>query len=149
MKLRPLATFEVAVAAPRDLGASPLGHRRVVDILGGSFTGPRLSGEILPGGADWQLLHPDGSATVDTRSTLRTHDGAQLLLTTTGIRHGPPAVLQRLAAGEQVDPADYYFRLFCRFESGDPRYTWLTHTLCTATAARTPTAVRYQAYTLT
>ncbi|MFD5734597.1 DUF3237 domain-containing protein [Streptomyces sioyaensis] len=104
---------------------------------------------ILPGGADWQVLHPDdGMASIDTRSTLRTHDGAHLYLSTSGVRHGKPEVLRRLAAGEAVDPAEYYFRLFCRFETGDERYRWLNRTLAVASGARTPEAVRYEAYTL-
>ncbi|MEY9874515.1 hypothetical protein ABH931_004015 [Streptacidiphilus sp. MAP12-33] len=148
MRLDPLAAFEVRLDPLLDLGDAPSGRRRVINIIGGTFEGPRLSGVILPGGADWQVLHPDGSASIDTRSTLRTHDDAHLYLTTTGVRHGPPEVLRRLGAGEPVDPAEYYFRLFCRFETGDPRYAWLNHTLAVASAARTPDSVRYQAYTL-
>ncbi|WP_407986792.1 DUF3237 domain-containing protein [Kitasatospora sp. CMC57] len=149
MKLAHLAAFEVHVAPVLDLGDSHLGRRRVVNIVGGTFDGPRLAGVVLPGGADWQVLHPDGSADLDTRSTLRTHDGALLHLTTNGVRHGPPEVLRRLAAGQEVDPGEYYFRLFCRFETGDDRYRWLNHTLAVASAARTADAVRYDAFALT
>ncbi|MDY0813093.1 DUF3237 domain-containing protein [Kitasatospora purpeofusca] len=148
MKLTHLASFEVSLDPVLDLGDSHLGRRRVINIIGGNFNGPRLRGRILPGGADWQVLHPDGTATIDTRSTLRTHDGAHLCLSTNGVRHGPPEVLRRLAAGEAVDPAEYYFRLFCRFETGDERYQWLNRTLAVASAARTADAVRYEAYTL-
>ncbi|WP_328958981.1 DUF3237 domain-containing protein [Kitasatospora purpeofusca] len=148
MRLNHLASFEVGLDTVLDLGDSHLGRRRVINIIGGSFNGPRLRGKILPGGADWQVLHPDGTATIDTRSTLRTHDGAHLYLITNGVRHGPPDVLRRLAAGEAVDPAEYYFRLFCRFETGDERYQWLNRTLAVASAARTADAVRYEAYTL-
>ncbi|WP_433858690.1 DUF3237 domain-containing protein [Streptomyces kronopolitis] len=149
MNLTPLAVFEVEVAPVLDLGDSQWGRRRVINIVGGTFEGPRLSGVILPGGADWQVLHPDdGTAGIDTRSTLRTHDGALLYLATSGVRHGSPEVLRRPAAGEAVDPAAYYFRLFCRFETGDERYRWLNRTLAVATGARTAGAVRYEAYTL-
>jgi len=148
VKLGHLAAFDVSLDPVLDLGDSHLGRRRVVNIIGGTFEGPRLAGVILPGGADWQLLHTDGTATIDTRSTLRTHDGAHLYLTTNGVRHGPPEVLRRLAAGETVDPAEYYFRLFCRFETGDERYQWLNRTLAVASAARTADAVRYDAYTI-
>jgi hypothetical protein len=146
VNLEHLADFEVRLDPLLDLGDSPWGRRRVINIIGGTFEGPRLAGVVLPGGADWQVLHADGMASIDTRSTLRTHDGAHLYLTTSGVRHGPPEVLRRLAAGEEVDPADYYFRLFCRFETGDARYAWLNRTLALATGARTPEAVRYQAY---
>ncbi|WP_234385980.1 DUF3237 domain-containing protein [Streptomyces lydicus] len=149
MNLRSLAVFEVRLAPILDLGDSHWGRRRVINIVGGTFEGPRLSGVILPGGADWQVLHPeDGMASIDTRSTLRTHDGAHLYLSTSGVRHGKPEVLRRLATGEAVDPAEYYFRLFCRFETGDERYRWLNRTLAVASGARTSEAVRYEAYTL-
>jgi hypothetical protein len=149
VNLDDLATFEVRLDPVLDLGDSPWGRRRVITVIGGTFEGPRLAGVILPGGADWQLLHPDGMASIDARYTLRTHDGAHLYLTTTGVRHGPPEVLQRLAAGEEVDPAAYYFRLFCRFETGDERYRWLNRTLAVASGARTATAVHYTAFTVT
>nr|WSX19100.1 DUF3237 domain-containing protein [Streptomyces tubercidicus] len=148
MKLESLATFEVALDPILDLGDSRWGRRRVINIVGGTFEGPRLSGVILPGGADWQVLHPDGMASIDTRYTLRTHDGAHLYLSTNGVRHGPPEVLQRLAEGKPVDPAEYYFRLFCHFETGDERYRWLNRTLAVASGARTAETVRYEAYTL-
>ncbi|MDH6142807.1 MULTISPECIES: DUF3237 domain-containing protein [Kitasatospora] len=149
MNLESLATFDVRLDPILDLGDSHWGRRRVINIIGGTFEGPRLAGVVLPGGADWQVLHPDGTASIDARHTLRTHDGAYLYLTTSGVRHGPPEVLRRLAAGEEVDPAEYYFRLFCRFETGDDRYRWLNRTLAVATGARTAEAVRYAAFTIT
>ncbi|MDX6741263.1 DUF3237 family protein [Actinocorallia sp. A-T 12471] len=146
--LVPLATFHVTVDPILHLGRTPLGDRRVINITGGSFHGPGLNGEILPGGADWQLVRDDGSAAIDTRYTLRTYDGALLYLQTRGYRHGPPDVMARLAAGEDVPPSDYYFRLTLTFETAHPSYSWLTRTIALATAHRTPTAVTYNAYTL-
>ncbi|MGC5014889.1 DUF3237 domain-containing protein [Streptosporangium sp. DT93] len=149
MNLEPLATFHVKLDPILDLGDTPWGRRRVINIVGGSFEGARLSGTVLPGGADWQVLHADGMISVDTRYTLRTHDGAHLYISTSGVRHGPPPVLERLSRGEPVDPAEYYFRLFCRFETGDARYLWLNRTLAVASASRSADAVRYDACTLT
>ncbi|WP_326645912.1 DUF3237 domain-containing protein [Streptosporangium sp. NBC_01755] len=149
MNLEPLATFHVELDPVLDLGDSQWGRRRVINVVGGSFEGPRLSGTVLPGGADWQVLHADGMASIDTRYTLRTHDGAHLFISTNGVRHGQPSVLERLSRGEPVDPGEYYFRLFCRFETGDERYLWLNRTLAVASAARTSDAVRYDAYILT
>ncbi|MFI6509536.1 DUF3237 domain-containing protein [Streptosporangium sp. NPDC050855] len=149
MNLEPLATFHVELDPILDLGDTPWGRRRVINIVGGSFEGARLSGTVLPGGADWQILHADGTASIDTRYTLRTHDGAHLYISTSGVRHGPPPVMERLSRGEPVDPAEYYFRLFCRFETGDARYLWLNRTLAVASGSRTANAVRYEACTLT
>ena len=149
MRLEPLTTVRVMLAEILDLGDTQWGRRRVVPITGGEFTGDRLQGTVLAGGADWQVVHDDGMITVDTRYTLKTHDGAHLYLSTSGVRHGPPEVMKRLAAGEQVDPHEYYFRLFCKFEAGDPRYLWLNRTLVVASAARTANTVYYQAHALT
>ncbi|WP_018655162.1 DUF3237 domain-containing protein [Actinomadura flavalba] len=148
LSLEPLATFRVRLDPMLRLGDTPRGDRRIVPIVGGTVEGARLRGEILPGGADWQLVHADGTASIDTRSTVRTHDGALLYLRTEGVRHGPPEVLERLAAGEDVDPATYYFRLFVHFETSAPAYAWLGRTLTVATARRDPSAVVYEAATL-
>lgn len=144
-----LARFRIHVDPIQNLGETPWGNRRVVPIAGGSFDGPRLSGEILPGGGDWQVVHADGAADIDTRYTLRTKDDALVHLTTTGLRHGPAEVLARVARGEDVDPAEYYFRLVLRFETGDERYAWLNTTLGIASAMKTPEAVVYDAYAVT
>ena len=53
------------------VGHGPTGERRIVPILGGTVVGPRLSGDILPGGADYQLIRPDGVAEIEARYTLR------------------------------------------------------------------------------
>ena len=62
-----LCRIEVALEPVRDLGETPLGRRRIIGITGGTFSGPRLSGKVLPGGADWQLVRADGVACLDAR----------------------------------------------------------------------------------
>ncbi|GCD95572.1 DUF3237 domain-containing protein [Embleya hyalina] len=143
-----LARFRVDLEAMLDLGATPWGERRIIPIVGGSFEGPRLRGDILPGGGDWQIVHPDGVAEIDTRYTLRTDDEALIHLTTTGLRYGPPEVVARLRRGEDVDPRSYYFRLVCRFETGDVRYAGLNRTIAVAAAMRSANTVRYEAHAL-
>ncbi|MDI2132165.1 DUF3237 domain-containing protein [Yinghuangia seranimata] len=146
--IEPLARFRVEVGPILDLGRTPWGNRRVIPITGGSFEGPRLTGEILPGGGDWQVVHADGTADIDTRYTLCTTDGARIHLTTTGLRHGAPDVMAALGRGEPVDPRLYYFRLVLRFETGDERYTWLNRTIGVASGMRADNRVEYDAYTL-
>jgi hypothetical protein len=51
--LKLLYTSIVNIAAPLTLGKTPHGERRIINITGGSFAGPLLSGRVLPGGADW------------------------------------------------------------------------------------------------
>src|SRR5690349_5200932 len=85
----------VELAAPLEVGTTPLGARRVIPIIGGHFAGEGFSGEILPGGADWQLVRQDGVALLDARYTLRTTDGALVYVSNRGLRHGPREVLAR------------------------------------------------------
>ena len=65
----------VDIAERQDLGASPLGARFIVPILGGSFEGERLRGQVLPGGADRQWLRPDGVKELDALYEMKTDDG--------------------------------------------------------------------------
>lgn len=66
---------EVDIAPRQSLGASALGERFIVPILGGRFEGPRLRGRVLPGGADRQLLRPDGVKELDALYEMQTDDG--------------------------------------------------------------------------
>ena len=87
-----------------ELGAVPLGYRRVIPIVGGRISGPLMDAEIIEGGADWQIVAPDGTAVIDTRYSARTPSGHHLYLQTAGFRHGPAEVLARVASGEGSRP---------------------------------------------
>ena len=108
--------------------------------------GPKLSGRILPGGADWQIIRSDGVADIQARYTIETDAGARILVTSDGLRHGPPAVMERLARGDIVDPALYYFRTAMRFETADPSVDWLNRILALARGTREARAVRLDVY---
>jgi hypothetical protein len=136
-----LCRIEVTLEPVRDLGDTPLGRRRIIGITGGSFAGPRLRGRILPGGADWQVIRSDGVACLDARYTLETGDGALIYVNNQGYRHGPKDVIERLARGEEVDPALYYMRTTPWFETAAPAYAWLNRSVCVATGARRAAAV--------
>jgi len=74
------------LAERQEIGASKHGVRYVVPILGGRFEGPEaLAGEVLPGGADWQLLRADGVLEIDARYSLRAQDGALIHVRNRGI----------------------------------------------------------------
>lgn len=139
---------EIHVGPPLLLGATPEGERRIINIAGGSFEGPRLRGEVLPGGADWQIVRPDGSAIVEARFTLRTADGALVYVMNRGVRRGPPEVMARLARGEPVDPREYYFRMTPVYETGAPQYAWLNGIVAVASGLRLAAAVIYDVFTV-
>ena len=133
--------LSVAVAPALELGDTHLGRRRVIAITGGTVMGPRLRGVVLPGGADWQIIRPDGAAELEARYTLQADDGALIGVVNRGLRHGPAAVIQKLLAGEPVDPAAYYFRCTPVFEAAAPPHQWLTRTVFVASGARHPDRV--------
>jgi len=136
----------VEIAAPLSVGLTPRGERRIIPIIGGRFAGDKLAGDVLPGGADWQLVRPDGTALLEARYTLRTKDGALVYVRNRGVRSGPPEVLARLARSEAVDPASYYFRTRPEFETGAPQYAWLNDLLAVCSAVRAANAVTLDFY---
>jgi hypothetical protein len=145
-RLELVARATVRLAAPRSLGQTPWGERRLVGIVGGSFEGPRLRGVVLPGGADWQVVHADGMTSVDTRYALQTHDGALIYIATRGVRWGSPEVLARIFAGEAVEASEYYFRLTAQLETGAAAYAWVNQRVFIASAARARDAVIYDLF---
>ena len=144
IELQLLLEARITLAAPRELGETPRGRRRIIEITGGSFSGLRLSGRVLPGGADWQIVRADGVAYLDARYTLETADGALIYVENRGYRHGPREAIERLGRGEGVDPRLYYMRTTPWFETSDPRYAWLNRIICVGTGARRAAAAELE-----
>jgi len=140
--LRPLCEIRAELGAPIEKGGGPGGRWRIVPIIGGTVEGERLSGRVINFGADWQNIYDEGYAELDTRYLIETHDGVTIDIRNFGLRHGSPEVLAQLAAGETVDPALYYMRTNPRFQTGDPRYSWLNRTMFIGTGERMANAVR-------
>jgi hypothetical protein len=140
-KLEFIFAADVTVDPALDLGDVAKGGRRIVPITGGEFSGPEIRGEVMPGGADWQVLRGDGVAELEARYTLRTDDGALIYVRNHALRHGPAEVMAALAAGRQVDPGSYYFRGATFFETSAVRYTWLTRHIIVCTGHREPAGV--------
>lgn len=147
IQTRHLFTLTADVPEIVDLGATPQGKRRIATVSGGAFRGERLSGTILPvPGGDWILVRPDGATILDVRVTLQTDDRQLIYMTYRGIRHGPAEVLARLAKGEAVDPASYYFRTTPVFETAAPKYDWLNRIVSVATGRREARGPVYEVY---
>ena len=121
--------LRVQVGPPVEIGAVASGRRRIVPIRGGTFEGPQLRGEVLDGGADWQIVGDEGLTQLDTRYTLKTDRGELIYIQNAGLRHAPPELSARLLAGEPVDPSLVYFRTVPVFETAAPDLQWLTLSL--------------------
>jgi hypothetical protein len=116
MRSRPLMTLRLSTGPTQDIGAGPRGARVTFPITGGSFDGDRLRGKVLPGGDDWTIKRTDGAIELDLRVTLETDDGALIHMTFEGLR-------------DDGAPGAPYFRTVPRFETAEPRYSFLNRLL--------------------
>jgi hypothetical protein len=114
--------------------SGPQGTRTIVQITGGRFEGPRLKATVQTPAGDWITNRADGSYRLDVRLTLKTDDGALILVTYNGIG-------QTTNAGASLRAAPL-------FETGDSRYAWLTRLQAVAVGERVGTAVSYDIYAL-
>lgn len=145
-ELEPICDIDVEVGPIQDLGLVPHGRRRIVPILGGSVSGARLSGVVVPGGADWQYVREDGILELVARYSIRTHDGIEIAVTNRGMRRAAPEVMAALSRGEPVDPALVYFRTVPVLEAPAGPYEWLNRSIFLATAARLPDRVQIRVF---
>jgi hypothetical protein len=134
--LRFAFAVKVNVGPIQDFGVTAAGHRRVVDILGGEVSGPRLSGTIMPGGADWQIVRPDGVIAVEARYTIASDSGGLIYVRNDGIRVLSPEQGAAVARGEALDPASYYFRTTPRFETSQTSLRWIEDAIFVGVATR-------------
>ena len=139
--LKFLARLEVRLGPLASTGATSEGERRIIPIVGGTVSGPRLQGEILGVGADWQWVRPDGTAVLDAQYAFRTSDGAIVMVHNRGLRYLPDSAKAVLPPGEPVPPHVLYFRATPRFETGDPRYAWLNRVIAVCSGIRLPDRV--------
>lgn len=126
------------VEKPLDVGDTGAGTRKFIPIIEGEFSGPKLSGSILPGGADSQFIKTNCIAELDARYVLKTDDGALIYVQNRGIRVADEEVLKKLAHGEKVNAGAYYFRTAPVFETSDGKYKWLMQSLFIAKCIRNP-----------
>jgi hypothetical protein len=146
-RLTQVYRLEATLGQPLDLGATPRGHRRIVPLTGGTFTGPELRGTLLPGAsADWQIVLPDGTALGDIRYTLQTDAGELLYVQSRSVRHGSAEVLARLGRGEDVDASEYTFRTSTQIETAAPHLDWLNKGVFVSVGGRQTGRVIYETY---
>jgi hypothetical protein len=146
-RLTKILRLEASLGEVLDVGSVAQGRRRIVPLTGGSFTGPKLNGTLLPGSsADWQIVLPDGSALGDVRLTLQTDQGYLLYVRSQGVRHGSADVLDRLNRGEDVDASEYVFRTSTQIETAALGLDWLNKGVFVSVGGRQPGGVIYEVY---
>jgi hypothetical protein len=134
-------SLSIVVGAPIVAGDLGFGVRRIIPILGGAVRGEAIRGTILPCGADFQVIRPDGLTELEAKYSFETDDGAVVYIENVGIRFGPKDLLDRIAKGEVVDPSLIYFRSVPRFQTGAAKYRWLMENLFIGVGARHPDRV--------
>jgi hypothetical protein len=83
--LRRVAHVRARIGEFLEAGIVPEGVRRVIPLAGGTVEGPEIRGEVLPLGADWNLVRADGSESVSARYVIRTDDGVLLSVLNEGV----------------------------------------------------------------
>jgi len=129
-----LGTLRAETGSRTVLEKGPQGTRTIVQLVSGRFEGPRMKASLEAPAADWVSNRGDGTVKLDVRFTLRTDDGAAILVTYNGI--GEPN-----ATGLSLRSAPL-------FETGDARYAWLTRLQAIAVGQRVGTTITYDIYAL-
>ncbi|APH72696.1 DUF3237 domain-containing protein [Aquibium oceanicum] len=144
-------SFEIRakIAVPLDGGPGRDGHRRIIPITGGTVSGPGLSGRVVPGGADYERVRPDGSSIVEAHYAIEADDGTPIYVLNKGLFRAPPEVIRRLDADEPVGPGAYYFRTAPVFDAPAGHHGWLSDNIFVATCRFTSTEVSIRVYVVT
>lgn len=110
----------VKIGTMINVGESKRGTRRVIPITGGTFNGPKIKGEVLPGGEDWQLVRPDGDTELYARYLMKTDDGTVLQILNKALMHSP-------AQGEE---GGFYVKSVIDIEAPiESSYDYLNHAI--------------------
>jgi len=140
-ELEHVADLVVRIGVPIEIGRIAGNLRRVIPIAGGEIFGPRIHGKVLPGGADYQVMRSDGVTDLHARYVIETEDGHLIYVENSGVRYGPPELIEKIRRGEAVDPTLIYFRSTPRFETAAPGYEWLMQNVFICSGARFPDRV--------
>lgn len=119
----------VTVGAMINVGQSKRGTRRVIPITGGTFAGPKIKGEVLPGGEDWQLVRPDGDTELYARYLLKTDDGVVIQVINRALIH----------VGGDDGNGGFYVRSVLDLEAPvESKYDYLNHSIFLGTLEMPP-----------
>jgi hypothetical protein len=144
-----VADLVVKIAEPIEIGHIAGNLRRMIPIAGGEVLGPRIRGKVLPGGSDFQLMRMDGVTDLQARYVIEIEERQFIYVENSGVRYGPPDLMEKLRRGEAVDPALIYFRTTPRFETAAPGYEWLMRNLFLCSGARFPDRVEMRFFQVT
>ena len=148
-RLEHLFDVHIDLDTPQIVGPTPSGMRQIFPARSGTAEGPRIKGEVLPGGGDWALVRSDGAIQIDVRATVRTEDGALIYVTYGGLIVAEPDLFGRLLRGEDVPLNEYYFYTNPMFQTGAPQYAWLNKLIGLGRGKVVPGGVEYRIWAVT
>lgn len=130
----PVLQLYVTLSDKVEIGESDDGERFIVPITGGHFVGKEIAGEVMSGGADWQVIRADGVKTITALYSIKTDDGQVIVVDNRGIT---------FSEGDQI-----YKRTIPRFHAPKGKYGWLNKSLFigTITSIQSPRAVIIRVY---
>lgn len=67
--------IKVELSETKDVGKTYEGYLRLIPIIGGTFSGDKIKGRILPGGYDWNVATNNGVAHAFAKYGIETDDG--------------------------------------------------------------------------
>jgi hypothetical protein len=105
------------------IGAAGEGYRANFFIKGGRVVGPTIDAELLPEGADFMNVRPDGVGICDIKITWRTRDGAMILDQSSGVFDLGPNGYAKVATGDFTGSPPLL--LTVRWSTGHPKWQWL------------------------
>jgi hypothetical protein len=140
--------FKLQLNSPLVVGETAHGVRRIIPIVGGSVIGPSVKGEIINGGADWQILRKDGVMEIEAHYQFKTDDGIIIYVKNAGLRVATPEIAAKISKGEFVTPDQYYFRAIPKFEAPIGKYSWINDAIFVCTGERLPNAVLIRVWKL-
>ncbi|WP_437896876.1 DUF3237 domain-containing protein [Sorangium sp. So ce124] len=73
------------LGATHDVGTTQFGHRRLLDVKGGTLTGDKAQATFLTGGMDLELTLSNGSVELEEINILKASDGTPILMRTCGV----------------------------------------------------------------
>ncbi len=118
-----LYSITLDMGAPVQIGSTPTGTRGVLSITGGTFAGPKLSGNVSVG-LDWGLTDAKGTFSPEAVYILDTTDGARIMVTERG--RAPNVNLM--------------------FDTGSDKYSWLNTAVGYATGGPSGAGVALDAW---
>src|SRR5439155_2111895 len=137
IELVPIATATATLAPPIMLPNTPAGTRVIFEIVDYLWKGERFTARQKgAAAADWLLLGPDGTGTLDVRVTLETHDRAVVLVHYSG----------RVDGSKGLGGAPVYAAV--QVETGNGRYPWLNRVQAVAKGTLEGNVVVYDVYEL-